>query len=76
MHELGHALGILGHSPNSEDVMYASTLPSENALLSAKDASTIVALYSSAGDKFIQNIDVTKMTNVGPGASPALQAVI
>ncbi len=46
MHETGHALGLLGHSPDHRDLMYAL----ENALpvpvLSPRDRATVAALYA------------------------------
>ena len=51
IHEIGHALGISGHSDNSEDVMYASNdnVYSLNHIgqdyLSKRDLNTIVLLY-------------------------------
>jgi tetratricopeptide (TPR) repeat protein len=74
LHELGHSLGILGHSPDSTDVMYPTTTETESARLSNRDANTICALYSSKGDQYVRNIDLLKLTDYGNGASPALQA--
>lgn len=46
-HELGHALGIAGHSPSPKDIMYSSLpLDYEHAKLSARDGKTLQKLYS------------------------------
>lgn len=54
LHEIGHALGIMGHSYSSEDLMYMSTDNSNSyyapyrssfQYLSAKDINTIALLY-------------------------------
>lgn len=59
LHETGHALGIMGHSYSSEDLMYMSTNPntafyapyrSSFQYLSAKDINTIRLLYKLIPD--------------------------
>lgn len=55
LHEIGHALGIMGHSYSTEDLMYMSTDSATNSYyapyrssfqyLSAQDISTIKLLY-------------------------------
>lgn len=46
-HELGHALGIAGHSPSPNDIMYSSLpLDYERLKISQRDASTLRKLYS------------------------------
>lgn len=42
-HELGHALGLLGHSPEKSDMMY--TVTDENSRISERDLSTLQKLY-------------------------------
>jgi len=44
-HEMGHALGIAGHSPNPEDVMYALA-PSKSQKLTDRDRETLRKLYA------------------------------
>lgn len=48
-HELGHALGIMGHSPNKKDIMYPFISLTTNRL-SQRDINTINLLYQSEPD--------------------------
>lgn len=45
LHEIGHSLGLVGHSPNPDDIM-STTLISQQGL-SPRDIRTILALYSA-----------------------------
>jgi hypothetical protein len=47
-HELGHALGLLGHSKNVNDMMYAVT--DEHSRLSDRDINTLLRLYERKPD--------------------------
>jgi predicted Zn-dependent protease len=44
LHEVGHALGMHGHSPNSHDVMFSTTLVSHTGL-TERDKNTIRLMY-------------------------------
>lgn len=44
LHEIGHSLGMKGHSPNEKDVMYAKA-SSAKAELSQRDVNTISLFY-------------------------------
>ncbi|MBS2005782.1 MAG: tetratricopeptide repeat protein [Cyanobacteria bacterium SZAS TMP-1] len=47
LHEVGHALGFGGHTNNPQDIMFFSTLVSDNfPHLSARDASSLRGLYA------------------------------
>ena len=47
LHEVGHALGLFGHSPNPRDVMFFSAgIADNNPSLSARDRKTLLRLYS------------------------------
>ena len=46
LHEMGHALGLGGHSPWSEDIMYPSISREASSGLSARDRATLAALYA------------------------------
>ena len=47
LHEIGHALGIAGHSPNSNDVMfYLIESPTVSGHLTDRDRATIRKLYA------------------------------
>jgi tetratricopeptide (TPR) repeat protein len=48
VHELGHALGLLGHSENTADMMNAEAVV--GGKLSSRDIATIRALYTQAPD--------------------------
>lgn len=50
LHETGHTLGLLGHSPNYHDIMYFITNPGGGGALrglSARDLATINILYAN-----------------------------
>ena len=48
LHEIGHALGLVGHSPKPQDVMYCSVPPaSVKVPISERDAATIQKLYAN-----------------------------
>lgn len=47
LHEIGHALGIAGHSGNPKDVMYFANLNMANPALSQRDTKTLQLLYSA-----------------------------
>lgn len=46
LHEIGHALGIMGHSKNLNDIMYFSMESYKNGTISRKDINTIFRIYS------------------------------
>ncbi|MFM7577555.1 MAG: matrixin family metalloprotease, partial [Microcystaceae cyanobacterium] len=43
-HEFGHALGIWGHSPNPQDVLYVSATK-ETPPISTRDVNTLMKIY-------------------------------
>lgn len=47
LHEIGHALGILSHSPSMGDAMYPSTDSYANARVSKRDVNTVKRLYGN-----------------------------
>lgn len=52
LHEIGHALGLSGHSPDSQDIMYCSIpLADVKPAISTRDSQTLKRVY--AGDNAI-----------------------
>lgn len=70
LHEIGHALGICGHSPKAEDIMYGIVMPTATVSnLSDRDKKTMVALYT--GPAVARN-DINRV-NQGDSSSPVSQ---
>jgi hypothetical protein len=56
LHEIGHALGIFGHSRNPSDIMFGSMPPGDlECALSDKDKNTLVSLYSIDAETVARN---------------------
>jgi tetratricopeptide (TPR) repeat protein len=48
LHEIGHSLGLLGHSRDPNDIMFGSLPPADiECNLSSKDKKTLLALYAT-----------------------------
>ncbi len=45
LHEIGHALGMHGHSPNRQDVMFPAANPTGTGVLSSRDKATMRLMY-------------------------------
>jgi predicted Zn-dependent protease len=54
IHEMGHSLGILGHSDSVRDIMYPQITPNSEAVLSHRDLQTIDALYKLPNGATVQ----------------------
>jgi predicted Zn-dependent protease len=46
MHEVGHAIGLQGHSPHPGDIMYYAVKATKEPTLSDRDVNTLTRLYS------------------------------
>ncbi|MCB9471810.1 MAG: matrixin family metalloprotease [Candidatus Obscuribacterales bacterium] len=75
LHEIGHSLGLNGHSTNPSDIMYLGTTQRQLPALTKRDKATIAKLYSAyavvtmAGVKDIQKVEV-KTASTQPAAQP------
>lgn len=49
LHEIGHAIGLMQHSPEPSDIMFRLS-SKERTRLTSRDASTLVSLYSLPDD--------------------------
>jgi predicted Zn-dependent protease len=52
LHEVGHALGLQGHSSTSTDIMYFAVAKSQSPYLQSRDINTLMKLYSSYPPQF------------------------
>lgn len=77
LHEIGHSLGILGHSKNPNDIMFASIPPADVPTdLTARDKNTLVALYSASDSTVTSHpINMSKMLMSGDPNSTVNQVV-
>ncbi len=51
LHEIGHALGILGHSKYPNDIMFSTVLPADTpAELSNRDKNTLTKIYTTSAE--------------------------
>lgn len=51
LHEIGHALGLQGHSSTASDIMYPVLNANQTPYLKDRDRNTIMALYSQTADR-------------------------
>lgn len=63
LHELGHAVGISGHSDNENDIMYP-TLSKADEKLSQRDRVTIKLLYSNDSKILTRQLKNVKRTKI------------
>jgi tetratricopeptide (TPR) repeat protein len=64
LHEIGHALGLEGHSSNNHDIMYSDIEATTANSLSADDVATIRALYEEKNSIDLSNYVAAKNMNL------------
>lgn len=51
LHEIGHALGILGHSKTPSDIMFSTVMPADTVpQLTNRDKATLAKIYSASAE--------------------------
>lgn len=77
LHEVGHALGILGHSRNPADIMFAATLSNDvKPVLSRRDVNTLITLYDLEQAQIAsRQVDASKIATAGDVKSPVMQCI-
>jgi tetratricopeptide (TPR) repeat protein len=72
MHEIGHSLGILGHSPDSRDVMYCSLPASdEDWHVTTRDGNTLAKIYTQSAITMNNNSSGVELATSGNFAEAA-----
>jgi tetratricopeptide (TPR) repeat protein len=77
LHEIGHALGLLGHSKNPDDIMFSSLPPADlDCALSERDKNTLVALYTTDPSKVASRpLDISRLMMSGDPSSTVMRMV-
>jgi tetratricopeptide (TPR) repeat protein len=66
LHEVGHALGLAGHSSNNRDIMFFSDSPTIWASLTKRDKATIAKLYADYPQIQVLTQDNAQMQRLPP----------
>lgn len=75
LHEVGHALGLAGHSQQPSDIMFGTIYPKDEACkLSTRDEKTLVALYTM-NITASQKLDASKTEIKGDMTNPKVRAM-
>ncbi len=77
LHEVGHSLGLLGHSRDPNDIMFGSLPPADiQCALSAKDANTLLALYATDEATIASRpLNISNLLNTGDSTSTLARVV-
>jgi predicted Zn-dependent protease len=65
LHEVGHALGLQGHSDVPTDIMYPTVNEHQVARLKSRDINTLARLYSAAGQTSLASSERSRMMRGG-----------
>ena len=75
LHEIGHALGIAGHSNNPEDIMYAIATTRKEPGVSDADSKTLKLVYSMKPTE-PEAGDLKKILKISHSSSPRKKALV
>lgn len=77
LHEIGHSLGLLGHSRDPNDIMFGSLPPADiPCALSAKDINTLLALYTTDEATIASRpLNISNLLNTGDPSSTLARVV-